>query len=74
VGALFVDAGNAWGPELELQRYHSPRLSALVSVGGEVTTEVLTFWNIEAMFRLGVAQPLVDGNGPQVYLRMGLPF
>jgi hypothetical protein len=80
VGSLFVDAGNAWGPRLldsegnPLQGYYSPRRSALVSVGAEVTTEVLTFWNIMSRLRLGVAQPLVDGGDPVAYLRLGLPF
>lgn len=74
VGALYVDAGNAWGPELPIAGYNSPRRATLVSVGGEVTTEVLTFWNIASRFRVGVALPLVDGDGPVTYLRLGLPF
>jgi len=74
VGALYIDAGNAWGPELPVAGYHSPRRSTLIAVGGEVTTDVLTFWNIASRFRLGVALPLVDGDGPVTYLRLGLPF
>jgi Tol biopolymer transport system component len=74
VGSVFVDAGNAWGPELDLQGYYSPRRATLVSVGAELTTEVLTFWNITSRVRLGVAQPMVEGNGTVAYLRLGLPF
>ena len=66
IGSLFVDAGNAWGP--------NPLRSGLVSVGGEVTTEVLGLYDVELRLRSGVALPIVAGSGARVYLRVGLPF
>jgi Tol biopolymer transport system component len=76
-GTLFADAGNAWGAV----RAENPRRETLVSVGGELLTEWLTFYNIPVNLRLGVAVPLVErdparptGLGPELYLRFGRSF
>ncbi|MCG6987489.1 MAG: hypothetical protein LJF06_04845 [Gemmatimonadetes bacterium] len=75
MGALFFDAGNAWGPEMaNTSGYFSPRQATLASVGGELTTNVLSFWTVSWSVRLGVGVPLVDGNGASFYLRLGVPF
>jgi len=73
-GTLFGDAGNAWGPELGIPGYQNPRRTTLLSVGGELTTDVLTFWTASLLVRTGVAFPLVDRSGAQVYLRLGYSF
>ncbi len=73
-GALFGDAGNAWGPELGIAGYQNPRRSTLASVGGELTTNVLTFWTTPLLVRTGVAFPLVYRSGAQLYLRLGFSF
>lgn len=66
LGSLFVDAGNAWDP--------SPVGDPLASVGAEVTLQLFGLFRSSLLLRAGVAQPLVAGDGPQVYLRAGLPF
>jgi hypothetical protein len=71
---LFFDAGNAWGPELGLAGYESPRRSSLASVGAEITTELLTLWKEPLRVRTGLGVPLVDASAPQVYVRLGLSF
>jgi Tol biopolymer transport system component len=73
-GTLFADAGNAWGPELAIRGFNSPRRATLASVGVEITLEVLTLWNIDSLLRVGLAAPLVEGSGAVGYLRLGLPF
>jgi hypothetical protein len=74
VGALFFDAGNAWGPELGIHGFQNPRRATLASVGGEVTTGFLAFWAAALDIRVGGAYPLVEGDGPVFYVRLGLPF
>lgn len=74
LGSLFVDAGNAWGPQLDVDGYRSPRRATLMSAGAELLTDVLTFWNISSRVRVGVALPLVEADGAVTYLRLGLPF
>jgi Tol biopolymer transport system component len=74
VGSLFFDAGNAWGPELGVAGYESPRRSSLASVGAEITTELLTLWKEPLRVRTGIGVPLVDGSDPRVYVRVGLSF
>ena len=74
VGALFADAGNAWGPELGIQGYQNPRGSTLASVGAEVTGQFLAFWSSSLVLRGGLGFPLVEGEGPRGYLRAGLSF
>ena len=73
-GTLFGDAGNAWGPELGITGYQNPRRSTIASVGGEITTDVLTFWTAPLTVRTGLAFPLVDRTGAQLYLRLGFSF
>ena len=72
--SVFGDAGNAWGPARSPSGFENPARSALVSVGAEITAEVLTFYKATLRFRTGVALPLVDGEGARVYLRLGVPF
>jgi hypothetical protein len=74
VGSVFLDAGNAWGPELGLQGYQSPKQAALVSTGAELATSLLTLWKEPILLRAGVGVPLVEGTDPQFYLRVGLSF
>jgi Tol biopolymer transport system component len=66
LGSLFVDAGNAWDP--------SPLGSALTSVGGEVTVQLLGLFRSGLQLRTGVAVPLVAGGDPEIYVRAGLAF
>jgi hypothetical protein len=73
-GALFFDAGNAWGPELSLPYFNNPRADALASAGGELILRTLPLWFQSVDLRFGVAQPLVDGDGPRTYLRLGVSF
>lgn len=74
VGALFVDAGNAWGPELGVQGYQNPRRATLAAVGGEVGAGLLVLWLAPLQLRAGVGVPLADGDGAVAYLRLGLSF
>lgn len=74
IGALFADAGNAWGPDVSPAGFSNPLRVALASVGAEVTTEVLGLYDTQLRLRVGAAVPLVDGDGARVYLRVGLPF
>ncbi len=73
-GALFFDAGNAWGPELGLRGYQNPRQDPLAAVGGEITARFLPLWYTPLDLRVGVAQPLVGGSGSSFYVRFGRPF
>jgi hypothetical protein len=79
-GTVFLDAGNAWGPELELRGYYSPKRDALVSAGFEVLVRALPFWFQEMDFRAGLAFPLSekDPSGQQDdvrgHLRLGMSF
>ena len=73
-GALFFDAGIAWGPELGLRGYQNPKQDPLAAVGGEITARFLPLWYTTLDLRLGVAQPLVDGSGSSFYVRLGRPF
>jgi hypothetical protein len=74
VGSVFLDAGNAWGPELGVPGFNSPRQSTLTSAGVEVSTSFLTLWKEPILVRTGVAAPLQGGTQPQVYVRVGLSF
>jgi hypothetical protein len=73
-GALFADAGNAWGPELGIAGYQRPREETLVSAGAELRAEMLTFFTVPLALRLGVAAPLVERDGVEVYVRFGAAF
>jgi Tol biopolymer transport system component len=74
LGAVFFDAGNAWGPDLSPGGFQNPLRQALASVGAEVTTQFLALYDIQLLVRVGVALPLVDGNGARAYVRAGLPY
>ncbi len=73
-GAVFLDGGNAWGPAATTHGHPNPARDALLSVGGEVTLRVLALWFSSLDLRLGLARPLVDGDGLQAYLRLGPAF
>lgn len=73
-GALFMDSGNAWGPDLALNGYENPARDVLASAGGELTLRLLPFWYGNLELRAGAAVPLVEGNGPRFYLRLGPAF
>lgn len=66
VGSIFADVGNAWEP--------NPYRQPLVSVGGEISAQVLAFYDSPSLIRIGIAFPLVDGQGASVYVRAGLSF
>jgi hypothetical protein len=73
-GSVFADAGNAWGPELELHGFDNPKRDALASVGAELMLRILPFWYGEMDLRVGAAMPLVEGDGVRAYLRVGPSF
>lgn len=78
-GAVFTDAGNAWGPELGVPGFQNPRGDMLWSAGAEVFLRALPLWTSPLTLRLGVAWPLVDvpgegGDGFVVHLRLGPSF
>ncbi|HSG49572.1 MAG TPA: hypothetical protein VLA43_17255, partial [Longimicrobiales bacterium] len=76
-GGLFLDAGNAWGPELGLPGFQRPRGTTLWSAGGEVSARITTFFNVPLTLRTGVAFPGVDvpgGASPTWYIRLGPSF
>ena len=66
VGSLFTDVGNAWEP--------NPRRDPLVSIGAELSAQLLGRYDAPVLVRTGVALPLVEGDGASVYVRVGLPF
>lgn len=77
--ATFVDAGNAWGPELGVSGFQNPRGDMLWSAGAEVLLRGLPLWTSPVTLRLGVAWPLVElpeggGDGVSFYLRLGPSF
>jgi hypothetical protein len=78
-GSLFLDAGNAWGPELEIPGFQNPQRASLASAGGEITLRLLPLWFVPLDLRFGLAVRLVDGGagtetGPRAYLRIGRAF
>src|SRR5690606_30409749 len=72
-GALFADAGDAWDPGAD-EGAVDPGRRILASVGGELAAEIILLYDFGMLFRTGVAFPLVDGRGTQVYVGLGLPF
>ncbi len=74
VGSAFFDTGNAWGPDVTVGGFDNRRRSALASIGGEVTVQILSFFDREARVRGGVGFPLIEGNGAQFWVRAGLSF
>lgn len=73
-GSVFVDAGNAWGPDESPGGFENARRSTLVGAGAEIVTDFLLFWTEPLRLRVGAAVPLVDGDGVRGYVRLGLVF
>ena len=73
-GTLFLDGGNAWGPELGITGFQNPVRDALYSAGAEMTVRTLPLWFTKLDLRVGLAFPLVGEDGPAAYLRLGSPF
>lgn len=73
-GAVFADAGNAWGPGLPVPGYEGARRDAVASMGLEVRLDALLFFSVPLQVRLGAAHRLTDGGGTSVHLRLGPPF
>ena len=73
-GSAFLDSGNAWGGDASSSEDGSPRLRPLASVGFEASTDLLVLYRTPLRLRAGVAFPLVDRDGPQYYVRLGMPF
>ncbi len=74
IGSLFFDAGNAWGPDFWPPNVQNPLRVALASIGAEVTTELLGFYDVVMRLRGGAGLPLVGGVDPSFWVRVGLPF
>lgn len=74
IGTLFLDAGNAWGPDIAPGGFRNPLRRAIASTGAEATTEFLALYDVLLRIRVGVALPLLEGNGAVGYVRVGLPF
>ena len=75
-GSVFFDAGNGWGPLLseDLRGYYNPRRSTLMSAGAEVSVVVVPIYQGGLTIRSGAGVPLVDGDGPKFYVRVGNAF
>ena len=75
--SLFLDAGNAWGPETD-GPFANPKRAALASAGFEITVNTLPFWTVPVNVRLGVGFPLVADGGERsaarFHLRLGSAF
>ncbi len=82
-GALFFDAGNAWG-DLAGFDVPNPSLDPLMAVGGELTIRLVPFWTVPIDVRFGLGMPLQDvvdpvtqqrvGDSPRFYVRLGRSF
>ncbi len=67
-GALFFDAGGT-------RRRDSASPPAIHSIGAELRTAWLLFWDTGIDLHVGVAAPTAgDGPGPSIYLRLGTLF
>jgi len=75
-GSLFVDVGNAWGPELESEsrQFRNPRQEPLVSAGGELLITTLPFFTTPLTVRTGLAFLLQGRTGTSGYVRLGVAF
>ena len=74
-GALFFDAGNAWGGADPLGgSLPNPRRSAVASVGAELQTSVTALFSTRMFFRLGAALRLSSSTEGPIYLRLGTAF
>ena len=76
--SLFLDAGNAWGPEDASGPFASPKRATLACAGFEITVNALPLWTLSTDIRAGVGFPLVaDGDDQPVarfHLRLGSAF
>ena len=74
-GALFFDAGNAWGEAGPIgQGPTNPRRNAMASLGAELQTSITALFSTRMFFRLGAALRLNSGSGSPIYLRLGTAF
>ena len=74
-GALFFDAGNAWGEAGPMgQGPPNPRRNAVASVGAELQTSITALFSTRMFFRLGAVLRLNSGSGSPIYLRLGTAF
>ncbi len=74
-GALFFDAGNAWGEAGPSSGSpQNPRRNALASVGAELQASITALFSTRMFFRLGAALRLNSGEGSPFYLRLGTAF
>ena len=75
-GSVFFDAGNAWGPVLaeEVVNFHNPRRSTIMGVGAEASVIVVPVYQGGLTVRFGTGLPLVEGDGPTYYVRVGNAF
>lgn len=73
-GSVFLDAGNAWGPDVGANGFENPRRDPLAAAGAELTVRILPFWYGTVDLRVGGAVPLTEGDGLRVYLRLGPSF
>jgi len=77
IGSVFFDAGNAWGPDVTENGFENALRGTLASAGAEITTEILGLFDVALQVRLGIGVPLLklpEAQGPQFWLRAGLPF
>lgn len=69
-GAVFADAGDAWGGGADGEA----RGDALTAVGAELRMDTQLFFTSSLRLRLGVAAPLSGGEGGRIYFRLGQSF
>ncbi len=72
--AVFLDAGNAWGPELGRRGYDNPRRSTLVAAGAELGAILGALYQGGISLRLGWGVPLAAAEGSRLYVRAGRAF
>ena len=73
-GSVLIDAGNVWGSSTPFSDVEYPRPLPLISAGFELSTDLLTFYQVPHRLRIGVAFPLAEGEGVRYYVRLGVPF
>jgi len=73
-GALFADAGDAWGLPPGAREEEGGGFDPLASVGAELLLQSRVLWGGALDLRLGTAVPQVEGDGPAVALRLGRSF
>ena len=71
-GGLFFDAGNAWGTTPGGPA--NPMGDPILSTGAELILRTTPLWLSPLELRLGGALPLVEADGPRVYVRLGRSF